>query len=132
IKRCDIMKKYFPEQNVEFKTANVFNIDINDDINVCLCFGGLYHISNPQDLLCKLYNSKILYLVVQSVTSIKFEDENYFVTPAPCCNRGCRFSHKKLLSMIKEAGWEIVREGRNEIIYNKPVSRGSSYVLCRR
>ncbi len=78
-----VLKKYFPEQNVKFKTANVFDIDLND-FNAGSGFGGFYHIANPQELLCKLYDSKILYLVVQSITSMEFEDEDYFVTPSPC------------------------------------------------
>lgn len=113
-----------------FQHQNVF--DLNTDFTFCICAGGLYHIADPKRLLQILSKHVKQYLVIQTVVSLENEDPNYFEQPAPGWKWGCRFSHEKLLSMIEESGWIVVKEARNELICNNLLSdRGSSYVLCK-
>jgi hypothetical protein len=96
-----------------------------------LCFGGLYHISDPQKLLHLLRKYITGVLIIQTVVSLETEDENYFEAPCPGWTWGCRFSHANLKKMTAEAGWKVIDEVRNEISYNQRLcDRGSSYLLC--
>jgi 2-polyprenyl-3-methyl-5-hydroxy-6-metoxy-1,4-benzoquinol methylase len=45
-----------------------------------ICAGGLYHISNPKELLMDLRQKVKKALVIQTVYSLANEDEDYFET----------------------------------------------------
>lgn len=117
------------ESKITFEKMDVFGFQRECDI--CLCFGGLYHISDPERLLALLRKKIRKVLVIQTVVSLEREDENYFETPCPGWTWGCRFSHQYLLKMLERNGWKILQADRNEITWNKRLcDRGSSYVLC--
>jgi len=70
-------------------------------------------------------------LVVQTVCSLAQTAADYFETPAPGQDWGCRFSYDRLLSMLADAGWNVVASSTNELGGNaRPEDRGSAYVLC--
>ena len=101
--------------------------------DLVLCLGGLYHLSSPRSLLQRLRSIGRRWLLVQSVVSLECEDADYFISPAPRWNHGSRFSHSRLAGWLKETGWTIVQQPRNELLGNRRASdRGSSYFLCRR
>lgn len=116
-------------KKVRFDNCDVFGLDGTYDFGICA--GGLYHISNPHDLL-KLLSTKIkTALVVQTVYSLANESEEYFEAPVPPWTWGCRFSYKYLLQMVKDAGWNVLHASKNELRGNKRLQdRGSAYLLC--
>lgn len=117
------------EKKVKFEKGDVF--DIQDQYDICLCLGGLYHLTDPEKLIALLRTKTKKFLIIQTVVSLETEDENYFETPCPGWTWGCRFSHKYLLNMLERNGWKILKEDRNEITWNQRLcDRGSSYILC--
>ena len=92
--------------------------------------GGLYHISSPASLLQNLRSRVTGPLVIQTVYSLAKTAPDYFETPAPGWTWGCRFSHQRLLDMVRQAGWKILEESTNELKGNqRPEDRGSAYLL---
>lgn len=116
-------------EKVQFQKGDVF--DLKDSYDICLCLGGLYHLEDPEKLISLLKNKIKKVLIIQTVVSIETEDENYFETPCPGWNWGCRFSHNYLKKMLDRNGWKIIKEDRNEITWNERLcDKGSSYILC--
>lgn len=112
-----------------FEQKDVFQLEGSFDFAICA--GGLYHLSNPADLLSRLASRVRGMLVVQTVFSLAERSPTYFETPAPGWTWGCRFSYKYLLQMIEAAGWRVVDAQHNELKGNsRPEDRGSAYVLC--
>lgn len=115
---------------ISFRKANVF--DVAGSYDICICAGGLYHLTNPQELLENLVGQVKTALVLQTVVSLEFEDPDYFVTPAPGLTWGCRFSFKYLETMLHASGWEIVEQSRNELPgCLRACDRGSAFMMCR-
>jgi len=54
-----------------------------EQVDIVANLGGLYHVSNPKEIIEKSYNMAKKLLVIQSVVSMKNDDENYFESPAP-------------------------------------------------
>ena len=115
---------------INFYHMDVF--DINHDFDICICAGGLYHISNPIKLL-EILNRRIRsYLIIHTVVSLEYESRHYFERPAPGWTWGCRFSHNKLLDMVKTSGWSIIDVDQNILLSNTILGdRGSSYIFCK-
>lgn len=117
------------ENKVSFSHSDVFNL--TDKYDFAICAGGLYHISNPYDLLKLLRKKTRFALIIQTVYSLAKISENYFETPAPKLNWGCRFSYSYLLKMVENAGWKVLDSSTNELNANsRPEDRGSAYLLC--
>lgn len=130
IKQARLVTKLLNNDNeIKFINDDVFNL--NKKFQLCLCFGGLYHIENPKKLLQLLRDHVTEVLIIQTIVSLETEDENYFESPAPGWTWGCRFSHANLKNMIKETGWRVIDEKRNEMTYNQRLcDKGSSYLMC--
>ena len=112
-----------------FSVADVFSL--RDPFDFCICAGGLYHLSNPQELLELLARRVRCALVIQTVYSLEDRPADYFETPAPGWTWGCRFSLPSLLHMVEESGWTVVRRSVNELEGNAELKdRGSAYLLC--
>ncbi len=100
--------------------------------DLVMCAGGLYHLTNPRQLLQSLTKITNGYLIIQSAVTLETEDPDYFVTPAPGWKHGSRFTHAGLKKWLLDIGWQIIKEGHNELTGNPRLSdRGSSYFLCR-
>ncbi len=116
-------------ENTKYENRSVF--DINGSYDIVICAGGLYHISNPKELLESLKKHTSKALVIQTVYSLESNDESYFESPCPGWFWGCRFSYKYLINMVKNAGWVIAEERSNELKGNLlSRDRGSAYLLC--
>lgn len=116
-------------ENTKYENRSVFNI--NGSYDIVICAGGLYHISNPKELLESLKKHTKKALVIQTVYSLESNDESYFESPCPGWSWGCRFSYKYLINMVKSAGWVIAEERSNELKGNLlSRDRGSAYLLC--
>lgn len=91
---------------------------INEDVltyrgefDICLCFGGLYHINNPYDLLKRITLRTKSALVIQTViTSNQGETRPFFISPAPDWSWGCRFNAIYLTNILQELGWKIIHQ----------------------
>jgi SAM-dependent methyltransferase len=118
-------------EQVTIRKASVF--DVEGSFDLCICAGGLYHLTNPRDLLEQIKTHTSSALVIQTVVSLENTDRDYFESPAPGWTWGSRFSFDYLQSMVRESGWDIVRSEHNELTGNsKPRDRGSAYLLCTR
>ncbi len=103
------------------------------EFDVVLCTGGLYHVSDPVTILEICHRLSLGFLVVQTVVTKTTDDEDYFVSPAPGQDWGCRFTAKGLLKMLSETGWHVLEYSVNELEANiRPDDRGSLYALCSR
>lgn len=117
-----------------FLKEDVYTFTPSEPYDVVLCCGGLYHVSDPRHVVetCFTKFSK-KFLVIQSVVSMEYDDEEYFVTPAPDWGHGCRFSFGFLKRMVVEVGWQIVASHFNELEGNNRLcDRGSAYFLCQK
>jgi hypothetical protein len=124
-----LMAEVLRKPEVQFICQDVHDMDASA-VDIALCMGGLYHITDPDAVVAKL-RSKAKYLVAHAVTSVLSQDPAYFVTPAPYWHHGCRFSHEYFLAMLQRAGWKIVESGH--AVYPAPIneySSGSSWALC--
>lgn len=120
-------------KNFKFILEDINKIDIMNKVDIVANIGGLYHVSNPQEILVKSYDMARKYLIVQSVVSMENNNPNYFVSPAPNWNRGCRFSKASFDKMIGSFGWKIIDRCFNELEGNRKLcSRGSVYYLIEK
>lgn len=118
--------------NIEFIQDDVNNLDQYDKSDIVANIGGLYHISNPEDVLKKSYNMARKYLIIQSVVSLANESEDYFESPAPGWTWGCRFSRQSFNKLITGLGYDIIDSHFNELEGNERLEdRGSLYYLIK-
>jgi hypothetical protein len=118
---------------VDFLRMEVNDIDHLAQVDIVANLGGLYHVSNPRDILEKSYRMARRYLIVQSVVSMANNDDGYFETPAPGWSWGCRFSRSWFLKMVRELKYDVVDTHFNELEGNdRAEDRGSLYLLVRK
>ena len=116
-----------------FVPDDVNNIDKMAKIDIVANVGGLYHVSNPKEILLKSYNMANDYLIIQSVVSMENNNPDYFISPAPDWDWGCRFSRESFDKMVSSFGWDIMDRHFNELTGNKGLhDRGSAYYLVRK
>ena len=102
-----------------FQKGDVF--DVHDTFDLIVNIGGLYHISNPQDLIRQNINNlnRGGYLIVQSIVA-DVNDPEYFCSPAPGWDWGCRFSHDWLrCELTKFNGIKILDDRLLDAKYNR-------------
>jgi hypothetical protein len=133
LEEAKFIQHLLSETNVHLKAQDVFDISSEAKTSIVMNAGGLYHVSDPLSVLDKSYEICKSYLILQSVVSLANEDENYFETPAPGWDWGCRFSHAFLRKQIAKRGYRIIDEERNILEGNlRPEDRGSSYFFLSR
>lgn len=116
--------------NVDFIQDDVNNIDKMEKVDIVANIGGLYHVSNPIEVLIKSYEMAKKYLIVQTVVSLANTDEDYFETPAPGWDWGSRYSKESFHKMITSLGYTIIDSHFNELEGNDRLEdRGSLYYL---
>lgn len=119
--------------NVRFELRDVNSIAEIDGYDVVANIGGLYHVSNPIEILRKSYDLAKHYLIVQSVVSLVSNRDDYFVSPAPGLQHGCRFSPQSFTKMVESQGYRIIDRFYNELEGNaRPEDRGSVYFLIEK
>ena len=114
-------------------------LPINQDVlsyegnfDICLCFGGLHHISNPHELLKRITTQTGHALIIQTIiTSNQGETVPFFITPSPGWSWGCRFNATYLTSILHELGWQIIRQDIRVMETNpSPWDNFSISILC--
>jgi hypothetical protein len=125
--------KLLDENGVHLHQVDVFDIPSEFQASIVMNAGGLYHVSDPMLALERSYAMCRHYLIVQSVVTLATENADYFETPAPGWNWGCRFSYAFLRREIERRGYRIVDSERNVLTGNsRPEDRGSAYFLIQR
>ncbi|MGV2049004.1 class I SAM-dependent methyltransferase [Agrobacterium sp. 22-209-1] len=122
-------------QRLGIDRCKFVKMDVNDadklgQFDIVANVGGLYHVSNPEEILQKSYDMARHFLIVQNVVSLANDDKRYFQTPAPDWTWGSRYNPKSFYRMIASKGWNIVDYHFNELEGNsRPEDRGSVYFL---
>jgi hypothetical protein len=122
-------------QRLGVGNCNFVKMDVNDadqlgQFDIVANVGGLYHVSNPEQILQKSYDMAKHFLIVQNVVSLANDDKRYFESPAPGWTWGSRYNPKSFHRMITSKGWNIVDYHFNELEGNdRPEDRGSVYFL---
>ena len=116
---------------IDLRQADIVGTPLQENFDIVLCTGRLYHISDPGKLVRDLRQHVKHYLVVQSVVSLESKDHDYFISPAPGWPHGCRFSERYFLRMLREANFHVLGYGFNHLEGNERLcDRGSAYALC--
>jgi hypothetical protein len=117
----------------EFRLQDVNQIDESEQVDIVACLGGLYHVSNPREIIEKSYAMAKKYLILQSVVSIENDDEDYFEAPAPGWTWGCRLNRFSFEKLIRDLGYDVIDQHFNELEGNERLEdRGSVYYLIRK
>jgi hypothetical protein len=116
--------------NCSFRLADVNQPEGLGSYDIVANVGGLYHVTNPEEVLDKSYAMAKKFLIVQTVVSTANNKRSYFETPAPGWNWGSRYSAASFHRMISRKGWNILDAHFNELEgNNRPEDRGSVYYL---
>jgi SAM-dependent methyltransferase len=119
--------------NFSFIDEDINNLSTNKKYDIVANVGGLYHVTEPEKILEKSYKIANHYLIVQSVVSLANEKPDYFETPAPGWDWGCRYNKISFDKMIREKGYKIVDYHFNELEGNARLEdRGSIYYLIEK
>ncbi|NTA51251.1 MULTISPECIES: class I SAM-dependent methyltransferase [Agrobacterium tumefaciens complex] len=114
----------------KFIKMDVNEADKLGQFDVVANLGGLYHVSNPEEILQKSYEMARHFLIVQTVVSLANNQKSYFESPAPGWDWGSRYNPRSFYRMLMSKGWNIVDYHFNELEGNgRPEDRGSVYCL---
>ncbi len=114
---------------VRFEQRDVNTIAERDAYDIVANIGGLYHVSNPVEVLRKSYDLARRFLIVQTVVSVANNDGDYFVSPAPGWQHGCRYSPQSFVTMVQAQGYRILDAQFNQLEGNARIEdRGSVYM----
>lgn len=95
------------EERLHLVNEDVMNYE--GEYDICLCAGGLYHISDPAALIERISSQTRNLLVIQTVLPLHISDlEPFFVAPAPHWTWGSRFNRKWLEVVLAKNGWVIL------------------------
>lgn len=118
---------------VEFIEADLTTNPSLPRATVVANIGGLYHVPNPAEVLKNSYDNAEEYLVVQTVYSLAENDADYFETPAPGWDWGCRFSLSWIENQVNNLGGRVIDSDANLLEGNDlPKDRGSVYFLIEK
>jgi hypothetical protein len=119
--------------NVQFMNEDMQEMEKLPRYSIVANIGGLYHVSNPEEILKKSYNMAKDYLIVQSVVSMANSRPDYFESPAPGWTWGSRFNKVSFDKLIKRLKYRVVDSHFNELKGNPQKSnRGSVYYLIEK
>ena len=113
-----------------FIQADVNEVETPGEYDIVANVGGLYHVTNPEEVLQKSYDMAKKFLIVQTVVSLANDDKAYLEVPAPGWTWGNRYSARSFYRMIASKGWNVLDYHYNELEgNNRPEDRGSVYYL---
>jgi hypothetical protein len=118
---------------VRFEWRDVNSVTEACAYDIVANIGGLYHVTNPIEVLQKSYALARRYLIVQTVVSLANNGDDYFESPAPGWQHGCRFSAPSFFKTVERQGWKVLDAHFNELEGNpRPEDRGSLYFLIEK
>jgi hypothetical protein len=119
--------------HVAFVEADVHDLRGFDPFTIVANVGGLYHVSDPIEVLRTSWDLTERFLIVQSVVSLARTGADYVETPAPGWTWGSRFNQAWLHAQLVSLGGRIVDTHANELAGNdRPEDRGSFYAIVER
>lgn len=119
--------------NFTFVDVDVNKIDTKEKYDIVANIGGLYHVSNPEEVLEKSYAIARHFLIVQTVVSLANKKKDYFESPAPGWHWGCRYNPESFDRMIKSKNYKIIENHFNTLEGNERLEdRGSVYYLIEK
>jgi hypothetical protein len=119
--------------HIRFIQADVTKMDSFEPTDIVANLGGLYHVSNPREVLQQSWNLARRYLILQTVYSLARTEPDYLQVPAPGWDWGCRFSLAWLQARVAELQGKVIDWKINELTANpKPQDRGSAYFLIEK
>lgn len=128
-----IIAKRLGLKDIEFIKADILPGSKFEETDIVANVGGLYHVSNPKEILELSYKMAKKYLIVQSVVSMASDDPDYFETPAPAWTWGCRFNKISFDKLIKSLNYRVIDYMFNELEGNGRLEdRGSVYYLIEK
>lgn len=120
------------EQNIEIACQDVLKWVPPQPVDITLCTGGLYHLTDPAALLAHIRSYTTRFMVLQTVVTLETNAPEHFVTPAPGWSHGSRFSVAWLQQTLEARGWSVLDTAQNELPGNwRRSDRGSVYMLCK-
>jgi len=118
---------------VRFEQRDVAAIDEHGTYDIVANLGGLYHVTNPVEILRKSWLMARRFLIVQTVVSMATDSDTYFEAPAPGWPHGSRFSANSFIAMLRREGYRVVDGHFNVLEGNqRPEDRGSVYFLIEK
>ncbi len=119
--------------SIQFIEADISEIEKFGQVDIVANLGGLYHVPDPETVLRQSFQMARRFLIVQSVYSLAEESPQYFESPAPGWDWGCRFSLAWLRNRVESLGGQLLAQSHNELEGNsRPEDRGSAYFLLSR
>lgn len=119
--------------NTRFEKRDIHGGTTFEPTDVVANVGGLYHVSDPAEVLAMSYAMATQFLIVQNVVSLATDDPDYCEMPAPGWTWGNRFSRQSFDALVRRTCPGIVDEHFNELEGNeRPDDRGSAYYLIRK
>lgn len=133
VKKLRSIAKKLKIENFSFIDMDINKLSRKDKFDIVANVGGLYHVREPEKILEHSYNMANHYLIVQSVVSLANKDSNYFESPAPGWDWGCRYNPISFDKMIRNKGYKIIEYHFNELKGNNRLEdRGSVYYLIEK
>ena len=137
----DPVNRYYPQYDIIRKELGIDSSFVKNDINyfldgdnprygITICFGGLYHIHNPAEVINRLLKISD-YVLIQTVVPSDIRDEEYFITPAPNWKHGSRFSVFSINKWIDDMDCVKIYENYNELTNDDAVNKGSYYCVLK-
>lgn len=133
IQRCRAMARHLVLGRAEFHEQDVQNfVQTSTPYDIVLCVGGLYHLSDPANLLKGLRRIVRGYAIIQSAVTADDTGPDLLVAPNPWFRTwGALFSHSYLQARTLESGFEIIASDFNVRAEPNPNRVASSYILAR-
>ena len=120
-------------QDCRFIKSEISEKSSFDSTDIVAILGGLYHVSNPREILQNSFIQARQFLIVQSVVSLATDDVTYFESPAPGWTWGSRYSRSFFHKMITDICPNIVDHDFNILTGNQRMEdRGSVYYLLKK
>ena len=119
--------------NVSFIQAEVEPGVHFEQTDIVANIGGLYHVSQPEEVLQMSHDLATKFLIVQNVVSLATSDEDYYEAPAPGWDWGNRYSRESFDKMVRSKGYTILDSFFNKLEGNdRPEDMGSVYYLIKK
>jgi hypothetical protein len=117
---------------IRFVKEDVNDMNCIGQFDIVSNLGGLYHVTNPVEILQKSYRLAKKYLIIQTVVSMANEDPDYFESPAPGWTWGARFNRVSFNRLVSNLGYDVIDSHFNELEGNDRLEdRGSLYYLIK-
>ena len=126
-KHAENIATYFNEI-VSFINMDVADMDKLFTVDIIANVGGLYHVTNPEEILQKSYDLAKKYLIVQTVVSLEPGEDVYFEKSPKDRSWGSRFNRQYMDYLVGK--YKVIDRHYNELRGNTEAkNRGNATYL---